>query len=343
MLSLLALIACKKPGPPSLLALTGVFGTDVGVEVRASLTDEHYERTRPEGATLEYTLFDGPPSRKKVLCTASGPLTASSWKVPEGVEYSFAARLSFREPCTLPPGDFRYGIVAVVLAGGAVVTDEKASFVPTSLGGTGRFSFPEYYERDVAARSDGEAATVKAVALKQQLIAVGNLTSEGAPALDQPCPTLSSRAVLRADQRVLAGLGSSAAELGELAFLAINDDTTRALVRDQKEPAEIDFVELVRVLTLDAPIVVDNGYRDGKSKGAGTYRPGLFVGEVWVVDVPTLKILCRAKTGATSTAPVEGKSYELGAKMQKAFADQVGSEINRAVRTLAPGLPNTWP
>ena len=346
LLAFSALAACKpSAGPPSQIGLTAVYGNESMVEVRASLMDESLAETRPEGATVHYTLYEGPPSRKQVLCTASGPLSSAAYDVPKGVEYAFAARVTFPQPCKPPVADLRYGVVSVTLNSGATVTDQKASFVPSALGGDDRFSFPEYYERDVAARSAAQTAALRGAALTRSLAALGSLTAEGAPPLDQPCPALSSRAVMRADQRVLAGLGSGsiAPDISELAFTAMNDEAARALARQQKVPAEVDLVELVQVHEFEAPSVVDNGYRDGQSKGAGTYRPGVFLGEVWVVDVRTRRILCRAQAAASSTSLLEGKSFELGAKMERAFADRVGAELNRAARTLAPALPNTWP
>jgi hypothetical protein len=362
-LLVVALVACDKdppPGPPVRITLSGVYGGATGVEVRAGVSDEKYATVRVEG-TITYTVFDGPPLNGKAVCSARGPLQKSDYKVPPRVEYSFAANINFVAPCPpATPNEIRYSTLTIVTSDGATVKNESDSMVPLSLGGTGQFEFPKFYERDTAARRAREGTAEQLTKLRRVLGELSVLSAGAAPPLGQHCPALAPKGrVIRAAQDVLAAIShggrGTGPGLGEVALQALSDESARALLAfaggDQQAAtlvnplvnAGVDFVEVVKIDSFRAPTVEDYGIREGKRVGSGTYKAGSFTGEVWVTELATKKILCRAAIASTETGAVSGTRLELGVKMDKAFSDRVGSEINRAARALAPELSNTWP
>jgi hypothetical protein len=361
LLLLAALVGCETdppPGPPAHVTLRWVFGDASSVEVRGTVWDARNRHVPAEG-TLTYTVFEGPPANGKAVCSARGSLTKPNYKVPPQFEYAFSATINFVAPCPpATPNEIRYGTLSIVTSDGITVTHESDSgtMVPTSLGGSGQLEFPKHYESTMAARRASEGTAAKRATLLRALGELWLLNAKAAPPLGQHCPPLPPKSrVIRAAQEVLAAIGhggkATGPGLGEVALQALSDDAARALLSfakgDEKQEsivnplvnAGVDFVEVVKIDSYREPTIEEHG----SHATPGTYKAGIFTGEVWVTELASKKILCRAAIASTETGAVSGKHFEVGVKMDKAFANRVGNEINLAAHAIAPELPNTWP
>ena len=334
----LSFVACTNTDPPDQLDTTFVALTADGVEARFNLFAQG-RLTKPEAGTVVYSVYEGLPIGGEPICEARGPLAKKDYDVPKGVEYSIAARVTWTKPCPPSGAKKQYGMISFVTPDGKT-TRAKVGMMPSS----GQFDFPELD----AKKTTTDAASPTGDALVTKLRSLGAVTLPADAALGKPCPTRTkTKDVLRIDRRLVPPPSTPFLDPPvELAFRAVNEESAQKLIRALQaakpvptEPADVDFVELVKVDTFEPPKITTQATASAK----GTFAPGTFAGEVWVVDANARIVLCRASTSGTSTRDVQGKSYEVGANLERAFFDEVGAAINKSAREIAPWLPNTWP